>query len=380
MDLSHAGNRLTPKRLRVVYVTQDDLSKNSGYVFRVDRLRRAIEAAGHSVEVVGFSSGEPVIESTVRRSTSPMRRLWPLLAGLLRPADCVVITSIGAPYNGIYSVVQRLLGRRVVYDCHDPVLATVPRLYNLGILRPLIMRYIAFSEYIVARCADVTFAAAPSQAQELRALHDGRSVVLFYNIGPSSNGYRAPATRIREEAGWGDATVVVYAGGLQPIVRGIEPQVEAVRRARAAGVRVSMLVLGFGNRLFVERLAGSLISDGTVRIEDDVPPDQLRAALEQCDVAISSDPWRYGMQSKIFDYLRSGVRVFAIDDDRDVVRTFPSLVQRYDGTVDDLVRVLMRRPNRLSETERIQATELIASMERASHEEVSRAFAAIARS
>src|SRR6516164_2620791 len=98
--------------LRVVYVTQDDLSRNSGYAFRVDRLRRIVEAAGHTVEIVGFCTGDPVIQSDCRRPASPLRRPWPLVQGLIRPSARAVITPIGAKYNGVYALMLRLLGKR----------------------------------------------------------------------------------------------------------------------------------------------------------------------------------------------------------------------------------------------------------------------------
>ncbi|MBV8149715.1 MAG: hypothetical protein JO092_11525 [Candidatus Eremiobacteraeota bacterium] len=364
------------RRLRFVYVTQDDLSRNSGYAFRVDRLRKAIEAAGHTVEVIGFSEAEPRIACTARRTRSRLQRLWPLFQGLVRPADCVIVTSIGAPYNGLYALVMRLLGRRVVYDCHDPVVEGVPRIYKLGILTKPVMRYIAWSEHLLGRLAVATLAAGPLQARELSERDPGRRVFLIYNTG---NGHAKPVSPrgIRQKLGWTESTIVVYAGGAQPAVRGIESQIEAVRAARGIGGDVVMLAVVFGNSGFVETLGAALIREGALRIWNNLPREELLAALEECDVAVSSEPWRYGMQSKMFDYIRSGVRIIAVDDDRDIVRTFGSLVQTYDGTIQELARLLADRPARLSPEERRRGLELVASLDRTSEANFAQALATI---
>jgi glycosyltransferase involved in cell wall biosynthesis len=360
--------------MRVLYVAQDDLSRNSGYAFRIDRLRKAIEAAGHEVRVIGFRSSEQAIACDSIRSVSRFRRLWPLMQGLARKSDCVVITSIGAPYNGVYSLLLRLLGRQVVYDCHDPVLASLPKLYNMGIFTKMLLTYVSFSEHLVGRLASETFSAGRRLAAMLRSGNPHRRVSIFYNIGRS-----APliVTRlgIRARLGWGAATILVYIGGLQREIRGLEPQIKAVERARSLGHDVRMLLVGFGDRPYFETLGKELIRQDALQILHDMPHEDLMALLAECDVAVSSDPWPYGMQSKMFDYLRSGVRIIAIDDDRDMVREFGKLLTLYDGSVDALAGILGDGPTRLTEAEWREGLHTIESMEHASQEAVLTAFA-----
>lgn len=360
-----------PRALRVLYVTQDDLSNNSGYAFRVDRLRRAIEKAGAEVEVLGFSSGAPVIGCTALRSGSLLRRLWPLYQGLVRPADCVVITSIGAPYNGVYALLLRFLGKRVVYDLHDPVLYSLTELFGNGVLMRIAMRFIALSERLVDLAATATIASSPMGMELYKKGHWHGPLRLAYNIRGDTDDNAHEETSIREEFDWQESTIVVYVGGLQRSVRGLEQQIEAVIEARKRGADTVLLLVGFGDRAYFESLGRSLTCDSSLRVLENVPPRQLESVLRQCDVAISSEPIGYLMQSKYFDYLSSGVRIVAVDDDRDLIRTFGELVDRYDGTAAGLTGYLAGRPRRLADAQAMQARALISSLDGMSNESLS---------
>lgn len=336
------------RSLRVLYVAQDDLSKNSGYAFRVDRIRRALEAAGCTVTVFGFCSDVPVIPCAARRSRSPLRRLWPYWQGLVRYADCVVITSIGAPYNGLYALALRLAGKRVIYDMHDPVIYSLPELFGRGLPMLLAMHWIRLSERLLDRTA-VAAIASSRRAAELYAAWGWRGPIrVAYNIRTDARAPALAGSPLREEFGWRDSTVVVYAGGWQRNVRGLERQIAAATEARTRGADVVVLLVGFGDRVYFERLGARLIAAGALRFLDDVPPERLDGILQECDVALSCEPVGYLMQSKYFDYLCCGVRVAAIDDGRDVIEAFGALVERFDGTVAGLAEYLAGAPERLA--------------------------------
>ncbi|HET9096096.1 MAG TPA: glycosyltransferase [Candidatus Baltobacteraceae bacterium] len=328
---------------RVLYVAQDDLSKNSGYAYRVDRLRRAMENAGAAVTVLGYCSGAPAIECTCTKSRL-FRRLWPLWKGLATPASGAVISSIGAPYNGIYALLLRLSGKTVIYDAHDLVQYVLPATFgkHWAIATP----WIALSERLVGVAAAVTITASPT-AREFYAKRYGGFVRLMYNI--RGNNAPAPLVRrdIRKEFGWQSATIIVYAGGLQRGVRGIERQFEAVAAARARGMNVVLLLLGYGERGYFESLGAALLREGSLRFIDHVAPEMMGGILRQCDVAVSAEPIGYLLPSKYFDYVASGVRVVAIDDNRDVIRALGEFVARYDGSTEGLVQYLTQGVERM---------------------------------
>jgi glycosyltransferase involved in cell wall biosynthesis len=365
------------RALRVLYVTQDDLAKNSGYAFRVDRIRRALETAGCRVTVIGFSSGAPAIACVARRSRSPLRRLWPFWQGLVRPADCVVVTSVGAPYNGLYALAVRLAGKRVIYDMHDPVVYSLPELFGRGLPMRLAMRWIQVSERLLDRVARATIASSRRGA-ELYAEWGWRGPIsIAYNIRRDADTASAAGSDLRTGFGWGGSTVVVYAGGWQQNVRGLERQIEGAIEARARGADVVLLLIGFGDRRYFERLGAPLVAKRALRFLDDVPPERLAGVLRECDVAVSCEPIGYLMQSKYFDYLCCGVRVAAIDDGRDLIGVFGGLVDRFDGTVAGLADYLARSPRRLSDDEVSHARAVTRALDRATDEAVAQiAFAA----
>jgi len=356
--------------LRVLYVAQDDLSKNSGYAFRIDRIRSALETAGCSVVVLGFCSDVPVIASDARRTRSPLRRLWPLWQGLARSADCVVITSIGAPYNGLYALALRCIGKRVIYDLHDPVIYSLPEVFGRSPAMRLAMRWVGLSERLVDRVAVATFASS-RRAAELYAAWGWRGPIgIAYNIRADANAAAPFASRLREEFGWRGSTVVVYAGGWQKNVRGLERQIAAAIEARARGADVVVLLVGFGDRAAFERLGASLAAAGALRFLADVPPERLDGILKECDVALSCEPVGYLMQSKYFDYLTAGVRVAAIDDGRDLIELFGDLVERFDGTTAGLAAYLAGSPQRLADDEVARARAIARALDRATAEAV----------
>ena len=117
-------------------------------------------------------------------------------------------------------------------------------------------------------------------------------------------------------------------------------------------------MLGLRDGTYFEELGRSLIHDNALQILDDVPPAEMTTVLQQCDVAVSSEPVDYLMQSKYFDYLCNGVRVVAINDNRDLTRTFGSLVDTYDGTTSGLASYLAGRPARMTGAQAQQARDL----------------------
>lgn len=354
------------RRPRIVYITQDDLSKHSGYAFRVDRLRRAFEEACASVEIVGFASKEAVIEATVVRSAAAYGRAWALWQGLVKPADFAVITSIGAPYNGIYSLLLRLAGKCVIYDLHDPVLFSLPEAFGKGTMMSVALPFVALSEMLVDRSAIATIAASPSAIRLYKKQRWRGPMKLAYNVRAVLAGSRKTQD-IRRRYGWEHATIVVYAGGLQRGVRGLEQQVAAVTGARSRGAPVVLLLVGFKmlgrHSGFFEELGEKLIHENALQMLGDVPPAELAGILQQCDVAVSSEPISYLMQSKYFDYLCYGVRVVAVDDGRDLADVFGELIDRYDGTTLGLTDYLAGQPRRMTEAQTMRAREITRALD-----------------
>ena len=332
------------RRTRVLYLTQEDLAKHIAYASRIRYIARGLSEGGAHVEIVGFASMRP--ESSAHgivSGTGWFARLRVILRVLakvaLLQADAVVITSIGSFYHGFLALLYRILGARVIYDCHDPTVETIALLAESTTLRPLLLRWIAFMDWIAHRVAYITIVPGAGVREAMRRRGCNGSYTIVYNVhGLAREGERS-AVRPRERAGWERSTIVVYVGGLQPRLRGIETQVSAVAAARAAGADVRLLLVGFGDLAYWEPSLEPLLRDDAALLFDSIPQNHVEELLSFCDLAISSEPILFGAQSKFFESLYCGVRVIARDDGRDITNLFPGAVARY-STFDELVATI----------------------------------------
>jgi glycosyltransferase involved in cell wall biosynthesis len=146
----------------------------------------------------------------------------------------------------------------------------------------------------------------------------------------------------------------VYAGALQPRFRGIETQLEAVARVRARGGDLRFVVLGSsGSDEVFRALARDLGIEAFVQFLPAVEPERLADILRDCDVAVSNS-LQYALPSKIFEYIRNGVRLISIDDGNDVNSVCGAFVELYDGTLEALVTGLVSLARTPPDPERIE--------------------------
>lgn len=350
--LSPRRHRAPGDPLDITYVSQDDLSKHSGYTYRVERIANAMRDLGHRVTVVGFATKTPAIEAQWVRLGWKLGRIVAVFNAFFRQSDAVVITSMGAPYNGWFALAVRMTGRDVLYDSQDPVIEILVALLGKhGYMRPS-LAYFRVLERLMDRCAVATLVAGPMEIELLRARDWRGPLRTYYNINEAALAAPEPASDLPIRPGWEKAAIVVYVGGLQREMRGIEAQIEAVALARDKGADVRMLLLGFGERAYFEAKAAELLLQDAAAFVSDVPYERLLRVLSTCDFAVSSEPLRYGAQTKMFDYVATGVQLIAVDDDRDVTRMFGDLVALYDGTTADLARRLVQLAGKRSPEER----------------------------
>ena len=349
----------------VLIVTQDDLAVFSGYSRRIGFIADSARRLGLEVVVIGFASRDPAIRAHTLHGAGIRGRLRALALGLdfafRRRPRTVVLTSVGAPYHALYAIALTALGCRVVYDCHDPVVEIWGEIFSHDRRLMALHPWIVAMERLMDRVASRTIVPSRATEEQLHLRGWRGPIARVYNVhGIADPGMPGPAPLVlRSLEGWQDATIVQYVGGLQRGLRGLEDQFAALALARAQGVNVRFVVIGFGDEAYVRQLARPLQRDDAVRIFTAMPPGPLRALSAQCDVAISSEAIGYGVQSKFFEALDQGIRVVAIDDGRVLSTLFGDLLTYYDGSPSDLARVLAERPRPLTELERIRAREIL---------------------
>lgn len=352
--------------MRVIIISQEDLAKQCGHNRRLDFIARALSDAGAEVFAVGPSSGgPPTINGTniaALRKPPPPRFLWVILRSLVeivrRRASAVLITSIGAPYNGtLAALIKTVLRRRVVYDCQDPVIEILSELYGHGALLRLTMPLVLRQQRILDRAVTTTLIVGKSQEALMRSNGWIGTLLHVFNVHGGIAAGDAGRSAFRQQYGWESSKVVIYAGGLQRW-RGLDLQIDGIARARAKGADVRLLILGFNEQQDLQQRCAALgLAQEAVVIAQAVPADELYDILADCDYAISSEALTYGMQSKIFDYLVNGVRVISIDDGRDINHYFGDFFRYFDGTAEGLAQSLIETPPRMAGEEQSAAAE-----------------------
>lgn len=366
---------------RAVLVTQEDLAKPCGYNRRIAFIAQTLTQAGVGVTTVGWSRGAPlplagetIVAPGLRGAGKLCAMALGYAAALRTHANHVLIASIGAPYNGLFAGALKFVGRRVVYDSQDPVIQQIALLFGgSGVMRVLLL-WVACAQRLLDRFTDVTLSVGPGLDRIMRAEGWRGQIVRVYNIHGAIQAGDASRSRLRDRPGWRNAKIVVFAGGLQRW-RGIDLQIDAVALARENGADVRLVLVGFHGGEACETYARERgLNEDVAVVLDPVPPHELYDMLADCDFAVSSEDVRYGMQSKIFDYLAAGIRVISIDDGRDVNALLGEFFAFFDGTAEDLARKLAELPPRMTEPERIAARNRLTALWNESTSNVRHAF------
>jgi glycosyltransferase involved in cell wall biosynthesis len=368
--------------VNAVLIAQEDLARACGSTMRTQFAAEALVRAGASVTTVGWATGKPLIESgdvVVAGGRGAIGKLRAIVAGLglaRRGATHVMLTSIGAPYNGFVAWWLCRRGVKVVYDAHDPVPDAIVLVFGSGALVRLGMPLVALSQRLLDRSTSVTFAAGGPRFEGRLRAHGWRGEILpVLNVHGLVDGRTPPDRTLRSRLGWNGAKIVIYAGGLQRW-RGLTTQIDAVALARARGADVRMILNGFFDQMDYASYARArgLGEDAIAVFPALLPADALHGMLAACDFVVSSERVDYITQSKVCDALANGVRVVSIDDGRDINAFFGDLFAYYDGTPQDLARVLAECEGRMTDGECETAIERLKGLREQSRANVLRAF------
>ena len=218
----------------------------------------------------------------------------------------------------------KLRGKRVVYDVHEDIAATVTgKTYIPTALRTPLARVIDGVERLSARCFDGIVAATPKIAGRFR----GCDVVIVQNFPAKDELRPAEAPRPYAER---DANVV-YVGHMSPI-RGVAEMMAAIHRLPAAlGAR--LVIAGeFHPPSLLDEMR---LSPGAERTDflGWQSRDQVAAVLAGARVGIvlfHPDPNHLEAQpNKLFEYMSAGLPILASD--------FPLWRQQVEGAGCGLV-------------------------------------------
>lgn len=331
--------------MNVLVVLTADVDLPHGYTGHVGHVIDTLRGAGHRVRVVGYSSTRP--RFTYSEAIVPLTGRLTHLNVIRQTArelfggtiDAAVITSVGATYNVALIALCKLAGVQIVYDCHDPTVESQRISYQDHPAVKALIVFLRFTDFLFDRLAAATFVVSPGMVRMLQARGWRSPLRYFYNTHSGMaflSGQVRPANITLPPQ---DVMVVVYEGGLQKYVRGIEEQLEACAMAIRRGARLMLWLVGHGHPDYFYDLARQLGIEQHVRIDDTVDASTLTAVLNRADLAV----WNgivVGMPSKIFDYIAHGIPILSRREDSDVNAMCAQFVKIYGDSAEDLAREL----------------------------------------
>jgi glycosyltransferase involved in cell wall biosynthesis len=334
-----------PRIMNVLVVLSADVDLPHGYTGHVGHVIDTLREAGHRVRVVGYSSTRPRLTDSEAiipfsgRSThfNVIRQAARELFG--SKVDAAVITSVGATYNVALIALCKLAGVNIIYDCHDPIVESLGISYRDHPAVKALIAFLRFTDFLFDRFAAATFVVSPGMVRMLRARGWRSPLRYFYNTHSGMAFLTGAVTPGGIELPSEDVMVVVYEGGLQKYVRGIEEQLEACAIAIRRGARLMLWLIGHGHPDYFYDLARQLGIEQHVRIDDTVDASTLTAILNRADVAV----WNgivVGMPSKIFDYIAHGIPILSRREDSDVNAICAQFVKIYGDSPEELAREL----------------------------------------
>jgi hypothetical protein len=130
---------------------------------------------------------------------------------------------------------------------------------------------------------------------------------------------------------------LVYAGGLQPVYRGIETQIEAL--SGLPGWRI--LIAGEGDASWIADFSKKNHVEGQVELRGFISPGEVREMLAASHVLVIEGV-EYGLPSKFFEGVGAGVIVVSPQTACDVNTILGSSSVVFDGSAESLRRALRK--------------------------------------
>lgn len=305
---------------------------------RVEKVARALTDAGHEVTLVARNRARRAVREKLPEADVRRLEPWGFLGGKLDDAtsfpaffnprwvsaisravresraNLILVRDLPLAPTAIW--VGRRFGLPVVLDMAENYPAMLRGRVQLGVQRPtdIIVRNAVAAELVerwVIAHIDHVLVVVEESRDRIVGLGLPRDKVTVVSNTP-------PLARLQELAprphGAGDSLELIYLGLLEA-PRGIGVLLEAVARARRAGVHARLTILGDGRerRAFEAQAASLDLVSPDVRFLGRVPYEEAVRLLQNADVGVvphfASEHWNTTIPNKLFDYMAGGLAV-----------------------------------------------------------------------
>lgn len=305
---------------------------------RVEKVARSLTDAGHEVHLVARNRDRRTIHESLPEAQVHRLKPWPMLGSRLdratmfpaffnprwvaavintareSGADMLMVRDLPLAPTAIWA--GRRLGVPVVLDMAENYPAMMRGLWEAGVQRPadtLVRnpRAAAAVERWVLKRIDHVLVVVEESCERLRTLGVPEDCITVVSNTPSLSRLREFAPKVHED---GRPVELIYLGLLEA-PRGIGVLIDAVGRARQAGVAARLTILGDGRerRNFEERARALGLDGETVRFLGRVPHSDAMRMLQTADVGVvphtANESWNTTIPNKLFDYMAVGLAV-----------------------------------------------------------------------
>lgn len=349
--------------VRTLYVSFVPLDTQSGIVGHISSILQMFCANSGAVDVICPRGANGHIRQLASRveiaakgdgvigcGLTAMRALSRIMK---EEYTAVAAPAVKTPFLIPIVLLARLRGCAVIYDMQD----LVPEITFALAETPTGTRHLygalcSVAERVLVRSSALIVCTAEGAVEILSHRYPNaakRSVIMY-------NAHSLAATSTARKEPTDEDFQIVYLGGLQPLVRGLEVQLKALALLRAEGVEARLTVISPETPGQFGKMARNLGVEHAVAFTGFLPRADAHAVVSQCHVAIMNQV-PYAVPSKFFECLSLGVLTVTRSDCPDLAR-FVGPELTFDGSAEDLAKLLARIIPRYSMLAASQAARL----------------------
>lgn len=308
------------------YIAFIDLTLPNGFARHARHVAGFLRSNGIETAFLSYDAGNgPALSNVLRLFLRAIARVL--------SNNGFVVLSTQANYLQIFlAIAARLRGRPLIYDMQDLTPESFLHLYGRtlpGVFKYAFAAWLRFSERVICALSDVVLVVSPGMRDIVsRRVQGGANIILF----PNRHSFEDSKTGSRSTV-----PTIVYAGGLQPIYRGIETQIQALQRLP----RWSMVIAGEGEGAWIVDFAKRHDVAARVQLRGFISPAEVRELLATGHIlVIEGVP--YGLPSKFFEAVGAGLVVVSPEAAHDVNAILGSDAIIFDGSPESLQPALER--------------------------------------
>jgi len=322
-----------PERTRTDAFIFTSLGIRAGFMRHCLHFLRFLSMHACDVVIHGFPPPLPALEGvasiTVPRGTT--RLFFHATRTILSCRGLVVLTTQENYAQVFLALLAFAVGRPVIYDMQDPVPESFVALFGRRFSKPLVALvswWLLLSEAVICRVASIVCVVSPGMRTMLAARHNLRDKLFLF---PNAHTIHAASS-----ARFAQPTIA-FAGGLQPLFRGLEIQVDAL--ALPAARKFRLLIAGEGERAWLERRIAQTGVGDRVSVLGFLSPAEVQQLWEQAHLLVVEN-LSYGLPSKLFEAVSAGVVVVSPAASADVNAVLGDGALTFDGSASGLAEAL----------------------------------------